>query len=152
MKKRLQYFLYISFAVLATLINIGIQKGMELFCGEFLLWKFYNTLIYMNSKISYGLILQMGIATIISFIFKYIVDKLIIFKDRTSYFSNAHFKQVLFYGFFAIFTTLIFWTAELSFKKFFMFPNSQYVGAVIGLSIGYTVKFLLDRKYVFVNA
>ncbi len=91
----------------------------------------------------------MAFATIIAFIFKYLIDKIFIFKDNTKYLSKTHFKQIFLYGFFAVFTTLIFWAAELSFKQFLNFKNSHYVGAVIGLAIGYTIKFILDRKFVF---
>lgn len=91
----------------------------------------------------------MIIATIIAFIFKYLVDKIFIFKDKTKYMSIMHFKQILLYGFFAVFTTIIFWFTELTFKYFFSFKNSHYLGAVIGLVIGYTIKFFLDKKFVF---
>ena len=91
----------------------------------------------------------MMLATIIGFIFKYLVDKILIFKDKTAYLSEKHFFQILFYGLFAIITTFIFWIAEISFKYFINFQISEYIGALLGLSIGYTIKFLLDRKYVF---
>ena len=92
--------------------------------------------------------MQMAIATIIAFVFKYLVDKIFIFKDNTKYLSKTHFKQVFLYGLFAVLTTLIFWFFELSFKYFFSFKNSHYIGALIGLTIGYTIKFFLDKKYL----
>ncbi len=93
----------------------------------------------------------MIIATIIAFIFKYLVDKIFIFKDKTKYLSIIHFRQIFLYGFFAVFTTIIFWFTELSFKYLFSFKNSHLIGAVIGLAIGYTIKFLLDKKFVFME-
>ena len=149
MKKFNQYFFYIFFAFISTFLNIGIQKGMEIIFENILRLEFYTKIFIKNSNISYGLLIQMGTATIVAFIFKYLVDKLIIFKDKTSYFSTKHINQVFFYGIFAVFTTLIFWGTELFFKFMFNFQNSQYIGAIIGLSIGYTIKFLLDRKFVF---
>lgn len=93
----------------------------------------------------------MMIATIAAFIFKYLVDKIFIFKDKTKYLSLIHFKQVILYGLFAVFTTLIFWFSELGFKYFFNFKNSHLIGAVIGLTIGYTIKFFLDKRFVFMQ-
>lgn len=151
MKQKTQYFLYVLFAVLSTFVNIGIQKGMELLFTKAFSCNLYIQKVVGSSRITYGLITQMLTATIIAFVFKYIVDKLIIFKDKTSYFSADHFKQVILYGSFAVITTLIFWGTELGFKRFFHFNNSEYLGAVIGLAIGYTIKYLLDRKYVFTN-
>jgi putative flippase GtrA len=137
--------------MLATLINIGTQKTIEVFFINFFKFNFYIIEINFIKKVTYGLLLQMSIATIIAFIFKYLVDKIFIFKDKTKYISKTHFKKVFLYGSFAVITTLIFWFFELSFKYFFNFNNSHIVGAILGLAIGYTIKFLLDRKYVFDN-
>ena len=48
-----------------------------------------------------------------------------------------------------VFTTLIFWGFEILFDKLFEHELSKYAGAVIGLSIGYIVKYNLDKKFVF---
>jgi len=56
--------------------------------------------------------------------------------------------MILLYTIFAVFTTLIFWTTQLLFRLYIGF---EYIGMIIGLTIGYTIKFLLDRKYVFVR-
>ena len=150
MKKRNQYLLYIFFAIITTIINLGVQKGMEALLSDILKYKIYSMYISTNnSRITYGLIIQILTATALAFIFKYSVDKIYIFKDKTSYFTYSHLKQVLLYGSFAVLTTVIFWTFELSFEQFLVFHNSKYVGAIIGLALGYTVKFLLDRKFVF---
>jgi len=150
MNKRNQYLFYIIFAVISTLLNIGIQKSIELIFTYLISWGFYELNI-LKFNITYGQVLKMGTATILAFIFKYLVDKLLIFKDKTEYFSKKQFRQIIFYGFFAVFTTLIFWGTQLFFKYFIIFPNSEYLGACIGLAAGYTIKFILDRKYVFNN-
>lgn len=137
---------------MATFINIGTQKILEIIFAGILKSQFYLNPVLISKKITYGLLIQMTIATITAFVFKYLVDKILIFKDKTKYLSNKHFKQVFLYGFFAVFTTLIFWFTELVFKYFFDFKNSHLVGAVIGLAIGYTIKFLLDKKFVFVDS
>jgi putative flippase GtrA len=46
-------------------------------------------------------------------------------------------------------TTLIFWMFEISFEYMFEFSSAKYYGATIGLSIGYTMKYFLDKKFVF---
>jgi len=46
-------------------------------------------------------------------------------------------------------TTFIFWGTEIGFDAFFENENAKYFGAVIGLSIGYIIKYFLDKKYVF---
>ena len=53
------------------------------------------------------------------------------------------------YSLMGIFTTIVFWGTETIFYIFFKFDGSQYVGATIGLSFGYYLKYLLDKKYVF---
>jgi len=51
----------------------------------------------------------------------------------------------------SVFTTIIFWGTEIGFDVIFDNDNAKYLGAVIGLSIGYIVKYFLDKKFVFIN-
>ena len=46
-------------------------------------------------------------------------------------------------------TTLIFWGFEFTFEYLFRTKFMRYLGAVIGLSIGYFIKYNLDRRFVF---
>ena len=48
-----------------------------------------------------------------------------------------------------VFTTLIFWGTEIAFDAMGDEPWLRYLGAVIGLSIGYVTKYYLDRRFVF---
>ncbi len=50
-----------------------------------------------------------------------------------------------------IFTTIIFWGTEIGFNAIFENQNAKYIGAIIGLSIGYAIKYFLDKKFVFVH-
>ncbi len=50
-----------------------------------------------------------------------------------------------------VFTTLLFWGVEYSFIYFFATHTMRYIGAVIGLILGYGCKYLLDKKFVFVT-
>jgi len=95
-------------------------------------------------------ILQMLTGTIAGFVFKFIADKYYIFKDLNSSIKHTA-KQVIIYTFFAVITTIIFWGAEMSFNHLFEFANRDLIGGFIGLIIGYTIKFFLDKKWVFRN-
>jgi putative flippase GtrA len=141
-----QYLLYFLFAIISTFLNLAVQKIFEL---VFLKAGFYHQTIIISSALNLGLFIQMGLATIAGFIFKYLADKILIFKDKTSYLSGKHFSQIFIYGLFAVLTTVIFWSTEILFKYFLNFNNSEYAGAFLGLAVGYTVKFFLDRKFVF---
>jgi putative flippase GtrA len=46
-------------------------------------------------------------------------------------------------------TTAIFWSVEFGFDRIFGTAHMRYVGAVIGLAIGYIVKYYLDKRFVF---
>ena len=58
-------------------------------------------------------------------------------------------KKLLKYSFFAVFTTLIFWFTEYVFWVVYQTHTAREIGAIIGLSIGYYLKYNLDKKYVF---
>ena len=145
MEKSKQYLFYIFFAVISTVLNLIIQFSIEylLLLSNIV---FFQMIIYKN--ISLVIIIKMFAATIAAFIFKFAIDKLVIFKDRSGNIAE-NIRQIHLYGFFAIFTTLIFWGTELSFKYFFPYRYAEYTGAVIGLAAGYTIKFFLDKKFVF---
>ena len=52
----------------------------------------------------------------------------------------------------SVFTTFIFWGFEYLFDALGGGGDWRYVGAVIGLAIGYRVKYTLDRDFVFGSA
>ena len=47
-------------------------------------------------------------------------------------------------------TTAIFWGFEFTFDAIYQTKEMRYVGGVIGLAIGYYVKYQLDKRFVFV--
>ena len=49
-------------------------------------------------------------------------------------------------------TTVIFWGAETAFWLIWRTDAMRELGAVIGLGIGYVVKYHLDRRYVFTDS
>ncbi len=122
---------YTLFAIFATMVNIGTQ---------------YLTLRICS--IDYGLYIAMAMGTFTGLLVKYILDKKYIFYFEVTTFREDTSKFFL-YSFMGVFTTIIFWGMELFFNAFFSGDAAKYIGAVVGLSIGYTTKYLLDRKFVF---
>ena len=48
-----------------------------------------------------------------------------------------------------ILTTLIFWGTETIFWLIWQNENMRELGAVLGLSLGYSIKYNLDKRFVF---
>jgi putative flippase GtrA len=124
---------YIIFAIIATFIN--------------LLFQYFSFLSYDGFLDIY---LAIFIGTLAGLLAKYILDKKYIFY-HTPKNKKDDSKMFILYSFMGIFTTIIFWGFELGFDYLFQSEYAKYVGAVIGLSIGYIVKYNLDKKFVFVD-
>jgi putative flippase GtrA len=122
---------YLVFALIATVANIGAQDVVtRLYDGAFSLWV--------------SIVTGTGVGLVI----KYILDKRYIFRFHPG--SALHDGRVfLLYTFMGLVTTLIFWGFEFAFHHFFATREMRYLGAVIGLSIGYLMKYHLDKRYVF---
>jgi len=77
-----------------------------------------------------------------------VLDKIFIFNFRSR--SALHDVQVfLQYTAVGALTTLIFWLFEFGFNAVFADKNMRYVGALIGLAIGYYIKYRIDKRFVF---
>jgi putative flippase GtrA len=63
-------------------------------------------------------------------------------------FSNNKNKFTL-YAFNGVLTTLIFWSSESLFYFYYQSNAARELGAVFGLSLGYILKYKLDKKFVF---
>ena len=124
---------YAFFAFLATLANLAIQR--------LVLW-------FGDSGILFAM--AVGAGTIVGLVLKYFLDKRWIFGDMSTG-VKAHGKKFLLYTAMGIITTAIFWVTETAFWLVWETDVMREVGAVIGLSIGYVVKYNLDRQYVFSN-
>ncbi len=46
-------------------------------------------------------------------------------------------------------TTMIFWGFEYGFHLIFESKKMRYFGGIIGLAIGYFIKYHLDKRFVF---
>ena len=122
---------YGFFSTAAIIINIASQR-----------------IIFSISNSEYVFALAILTGTITGFISKYIFDKYFIFHDYSSVFAEET-KKILKYSFFAVFTTLIFWFTEYTFWHIYQTHDAREIGAIIGLTIGYYIKYNLDKKYVF---
>ena len=84
-------------------------------------------------------------------IVKYVLDKRWIFHDFSQGIA-AHGKRFPLYVVMGVATTAIFWGTETAFWLTWRTQGMRELGAVLGLSIGYFVKYRLDRRFVFTNA
>ena len=123
--------LYCLFSIMAIAVNIGSQM--------------LTLALYDGSYAVYPAIL---VGTSTGLIFKYLLDKRFIFNFR-SVSVNEDLTRFSLYSITGVFTTLLFWATELSFDLLFASNNARYVGAVLGLSAGYLIKYQLDKRYVF---
>ena len=122
---------YSLFAILATLINLSVQEiVIRIYDGSFPIY------------------LAMMFGTLAGLMSKYLLDKKYIFLFITKSHSEDLGKFTL-YGLTGVATTAIFWGFELGFDSLIGGKIARYMGAVIGLSIGYGVKYQLDKRYVF---
>ena len=125
---------YSLFAIIATISNLATQR---LF------------LLIDKSLIFFGLAVFAG--TIVGLIVKYFLDKRWIFYDRSETLIDQGSKFML-YTYSGVFTTAIFWGTETIFWFIWQTHFMRELGAIIGLSIGYIVKYNLDRKFVFTDS
>ena len=86
--------------------------------------------------------------TVAGFAVKYVLDKRWVFADGYTG-ARSEMRKISLYGFFSVFTTLIFWAFEVAFWAIWGTDLAKYTGAVLGLSVGYAIKFALDRAYTF---
>lgn len=124
---------YTVFALISTGCNIGAQWLVKRIFPEE--WSIY---------------IAIPVGTGIGLLVKYVLDKLFIFYYETSHIKEDIGKFIL-YSLMGIVTTGIFWGTEFLFHFLIPNENSMFIGAVIGLAIGYTVKYFLDKKFVFVK-
>ena len=121
---------YVLFAVIAGLVNIATQE------------------LVVRGVPSETIILSVLSGTAVGFLVKYLLDKHWVFFD--GYHGHvAEVRKIVVYGAFSVVTTLLFWATELSFWSVFQTSEAKYAGAVLGLSLGNWIKYLLDKHYVF---
>lgn len=127
----IKLFLYVVFALVATLVNLLSQWPVFILFDGW--WVLYAALF---------------VGTIAGLVTKYILDKRYIFNYKATSKKDDLHKFGL-YSLMGVFTTIIFWGTEMSFYYAFEFNGAQYIGGALGLIIGYVVKYLLDKRFVF---
>lgn len=124
---------YTIFAVLATLANIGAQHATV----SLLHW-------------AYVLPVSVLVGTAVGLYVKYWLDKHYIFRFKTV--DVAHdTRTFLLYSAMGVITTAVFWGFEFAFHWLYQTDVMRYTGGVIGLAIGYVIKYQLDKRFVFVK-
>ena len=126
--------LYTLFAVLSTTINIGSQMLS--------IWIYKGPL---SVEISILVGTAMGLPL------RYFLEKRYIFNFTSKNLVHDG-KLIFFYSAMGVITTLIFWGSEYAFHLIYDTDVMRYIGGIFGLSIGFYVKYQLDKKYVFVNS
>lgn len=125
--------LYIIFACLATFANLLAQE---------ISYQLYHGIYRLAHSMFWG--------TLVGLVIKYALDKKYIFNFKVD--SHAQDAKIfILYSVMGVLTTLIFWLAEWAFYHWFETKEMRYLGAVLGLSIGYMTKYYLDKKFVFVR-
>ena len=122
---------YALFAIIATIVNLGVQRLVLISGGQLVI---------------YGLAVIAG--TVAGLVIKYILDKKWIFFDGVNGVVRQS-QQFAKYTLTGVVTTLIFWATETMFWLYFGTSLMREIGAVIGLAIGYIIKYRLDSKFVF---
>ncbi|MDP2324754.1 MAG: GtrA family protein [Gammaproteobacteria bacterium] len=123
--------LYALVALIAMVANIGTQ--------EVVIRAYHGPL---------QLVLSVVVGTAVGLVSKYVLDRRFIFGFRSR--DNLHEARTFgLYTLMGLGTTIVFWSFEFGFQYAFQTKELRYLGAVIGLTIGYWVKYQLDKHFVF---
>jgi len=125
---------YTVFAVIATIANLGAQRLV-------LAWR----------EDGVGFAAAVFVGTGVGLVVKYALDKRWIFFDRLGAAAEESRKFGL-YTAMGLITTAIFWGTETAFWLIWKTDLMRETGAVLGLAVGYVVKYRLDRRFVFGTA
>ena len=125
---------YAAFAVIATVANLAAQR-----------------LVLAQGDGSAMFALAVVAGTLVGLVIKYVLDKRWIFYDLDTG-VKAHSQKLSLYTAMGVITTAIFWGTETAFWLIWQTDRMRELGAVIGLSIGYVIKYNLDRRFVFTGS
>ncbi|MGJ8688922.1 MAG: GtrA family protein [Gammaproteobacteria bacterium] len=125
---------YSFFAIIAIAANILSQElALLLYAGP------------------YELVVAIFVGTGTGLVLKFLLDRKYIFKANTKPLSKDGL-QFLAYTATGVLTTFLFWGTEIAFDFYFANKSARYIGAVLGLSCGYYLKYQLDKRFVFTGA
>jgi len=123
--------LYTLFAAFSTALNIGAQV--------------LSNWIYSGP---YAVEISMIVGTAAGLPLRYVLEKRYIFGYKSN--DLVHDGQLfVIYSFMGVFTTAIFWSIEYAFHLVFGTDAMRYLGGVVGLALGFFIKYQLDKKFVF---
>ena len=131
MRKSKKLFLFVFFAAISTLLNLLTQRVILFF---------HKTNLFFLIAIISG--------TLVGLVIKFFLDKNYIFLDNNNDSFNLK-KQFGLYSLMGTFSTIIFWATESIFWIIWRSENMRELGAVLGLTVGYIIKYRLDKRYVF---
>lgn len=124
--------LYALFAAVSTGANIAAQESfLRIYSGKF------------------QILASVMVGTLLGLVVKYVLDKRYIFRVQTTD-SLRDGRLFSLYALTGIFTTALFWGFEFSFHFVFESKVMRYFGGVLGLALGYLIKYRLDKRFVFV--
>lgn len=122
---------YVILALIATVANIGAQE-----------------FVVRGYSGAFSILISVVVGTGAGLVVKYVLDKRYIFQFRAR--DAAHDTHTFaLYSLMGLVTTVVFWGFEFGFHHIFETKEMRYLGGVIGLGIGYLVKYQLDKRYVF---
>jgi putative flippase GtrA len=124
--------LYTLFAATSIIINITSQVVS--------IWAYSGP---------YSIEISILVGTAAGLPLRYFLEKRYIFAFTSK--NKAHDGRLfVLYSVMGVITTFIFWGAEYAFHLIYNTDVMRYIGGIIGLVIGFYVKYQLDKKYVFV--
>lgn len=137
-------FLYGVFSAIAIGVNLGVQRLVVLVYEAVMAAGIFPLTWPAEVEIYTALLAGTGAGLIV----KYVLDKRFIFAFVTRS-ARHNIRTFVLYSIMGISTTAIFWGFELFFEFVLAFRGARYVGGLLGLVIGYTTKYALDRRFVF---
>ena len=120
---------YAVFCAIATSINVLTQRITIVIAGN-------------------RLFLAMATGAIAGVGIKYILDKKFIFRFVPRA-RTEDLRTFALYVFMSGITTAVFLATEVLFDRLFHSSYAKYIGALAGLTLGYTLKYFLDKRFVF---
>ena len=129
--------LYALFGAISTVANLGSQDLVRM------VWAPAPGAL----DLAYWFALAFG--TGVGLVVKFVLDKFWIFDDRAAQGAKQHGAQFVLYTAMGLATTVIFWGMQSAFFLVWKTEAMLTLGGAIGLTIGYVVKYQLDKRYVF---
>lgn len=126
--------LYAAFAAVAMGANLGTQ--------------IISSTLYHGP---WAIELSILVGTLVGLPVKYVLDKMYIFRFKANNLGHDT-RLFILYSLMAVVTTLIFWGLEGAFQVLFGTETMRLIGGALGLTVGYIIKYQLDKKFVFTRS